>query len=39
VAVVPDDALPAWWICFGGMCAGVAGLLALAFALFRKRDV
>ena len=39
MAVVPDDSLPVWWVCFGGMCAGVAGLLALAFALFRRRDV
>ncbi|WP_030158805.1 ABC transporter permease [Glycomyces sp. NRRL B-16210] len=39
MATVPDPDFPHPWLNFGGMCLGVAALLAVAFVLFRRRDV
>lgn len=39
ISTVPDPAYPHPWLNLGGMCLGVAVVLAAAFALFRHRDV
>ncbi|NRQ38978.1 ABC transporter permease subunit [Nonomuraea sp. NN258] len=39
LATVPDPAYPHPWLNLGGMCLGVAAVLAAAFVLFRRRDV
>jgi ABC-2 type transport system permease protein len=36
---VPDPAFPHPWLNLGGLCLGVAGVLAAAFVTFRRRDV
>lgn len=36
---VPDPDFPHPWANLAGMCAGVAAVLAVAFAVFRRRDV
>jgi ABC-2 type transport system permease protein len=36
---VPDPAFPHPWLNLGGLCLGVAAVLAAAFAVFRRRDV
>ena len=36
---VPDPDFPHPWLNLAGMCAGVAAVLAVAFVLFRRRDV
>lgn len=38
-ATVPDPAYPEPWLNLGGMCLGVAVVLAAAFAVFQRRDV
>ncbi len=38
-ATVPDPAFPHPWVNLGGMCAGVAAVLAVAFVVFHRRDV
>ncbi|MFI9550795.1 ABC transporter permease [Nonomuraea endophytica] len=38
-ATVPDPAYPEPWLNLGGMCLGVAVVLATAFAVFLRRDV
>jgi hypothetical protein len=38
-ATVPDPDFPHPWLNLGGMCLGVAALLAVAFVVFRRRDV
>ncbi|WP_026931308.1 ABC transporter permease [Glycomyces tenuis] len=39
MATVPDPDFPHPWLNLGGMCLGVAAVLAAAFVLFRRRDV
>ncbi|WP_049575554.1 ABC transporter permease subunit [Nonomuraea sp. SBT364] len=39
LATVPDPAYPHPWLNLGGMCLGVAAVLAAAFVVFRRRDV
>ncbi|MEV4218289.1 ABC transporter permease [Nonomuraea sp. NPDC049725] len=39
LTTVPDPAHPYPWLNLGGMCLGVAAVLAAAFVLFRRRDV
>ncbi|MDR7384960.1 ABC transporter permease [Promicromonospora iranensis] len=39
LATVPDPDYPAPWLNLAGMCLGVAATLAVAFVLFRRRDV
>jgi ABC-2 type transport system permease protein len=39
LTTVPDSAFPHPWLNLGGMCLGVAAVLAAAFAVFRRRDV
>jgi hypothetical protein len=39
VATVPDPDYPHPWLNLGGMCLGVAAVLAAAFVAFRHRDV
>lgn len=36
---VPDPGFPHPWLNLGGLCLGVAAVLAVAFAVFRRRDV
>ncbi|MEV7092685.1 ABC transporter permease [Amycolatopsis sp. NPDC051045] len=36
---VPDPDFPHPWLNLAGLCAGVAALLAVAFVVFRRRDV
>lgn len=36
---VPDPDFPHPWVNLAGMCVGVAAVLAVAFAVFRRRDV
>jgi ABC-type transport system involved in multi-copper enzyme maturation permease subunit len=36
---VPDPDFPHPWLNLAGMCAGIAAVLAVAFILFRRRDV
>jgi ABC-2 type transport system permease protein len=36
---IPDPDFPHPWLNLGGMCLGVAAVLAVAFAVFRRRDV
>ncbi len=36
---VPDPDFPHPWLNLGGMCVGVAAVLAVAFVVFRRRDV
>ncbi len=36
---VPDPDFPHPWLNLGGMCLGVAAVLAAAFVVFRRRDV
>ncbi|MET8849900.1 ABC transporter permease [Amycolatopsis sp. NPDC004625] len=36
---VPDPDFPHPWLNLAGMCAGVAAVLAVAFVVFRQRDV
>ena len=36
---VPDPDFPHPWLNLAGMCAGVAAVLAVAFVVFRRRDV
>ncbi|MEI8409937.1 MULTISPECIES: ABC transporter permease subunit [unclassified Kribbella] len=36
---VPDPDFPHPWLNLGGMCLGVAAVLAVAFVVFRRRDV
>ncbi|GAA1754448.1 ABC transporter permease [Streptomonospora arabica] len=36
---VPNPDFPNPWLGFGGMCLGVAAVLAAAFVVFRRRDV
>ncbi|WP_434444083.1 ABC transporter permease [Lentzea sp. E54] len=36
---VPDPAYPNPWLNLGGMCLGVAAVLAAAFVVFHRRDV
>ncbi|MBE1499370.1 hypothetical protein H4696_006470 [Amycolatopsis lexingtonensis] len=36
---VPDPDFPHPWLNLGGMCLGVAAVLAVAFGVFRRRDV
>ncbi len=36
---VPDPAYPHPWLNLGGMCAGIAVVVAIAFIVFRRRDV
>lgn len=38
-ATVPDPAYPNPWLNLGGMCLGVAAVLAAAFVVLRRRDV
>ena len=38
-ATVPDPAYPHPWLNLGGMCVGVAAVLAVAFVVFQRRDV
>lgn len=38
-ATVPDPAYPHPWLNLGGMCLGVAAVLAAAFVVFHRRDV
>lgn len=38
-ATLPDPGFPHPWLNLGGMCLGVAAVLAVAFAVFRRRDV
>ncbi|ANZ40395.1 hypothetical protein BBK82_34630 [Lentzea guizhouensis] len=38
-ATVPDPAYPDPWLNLGGMCLGVAAVLAAAFVVFQRRDV
>lgn len=38
-ATVPDPAYPHPWLNLGGMCLGVAAVLAVAFVVFQRRDV
>jgi hypothetical protein len=38
-ATVPDPAYPHPWLNLGGMCLGLAVVLAAAFVVFRRRDV
>lgn len=38
-ATVPDPDFPHPWFNLGGMCLGIAAVLAAAFVLFRRRDV
>ncbi|MEE1939651.1 ABC transporter permease [Streptomyces sp. TRM 70361] len=39
LATVPDPDYPHPWLNLGGMCLGVAAVLAVAFVVFRRRDV
>ena len=39
LATVPDPAYPNPWLNLGGMCLGVAAVLAVAFVVFHRRDV
>jgi hypothetical protein len=39
LATVPNPDYPHPWLNLGGMCLGVAAVLAIAFGLFRRRDV
>jgi ABC-2 type transport system permease protein len=39
LATVPDPAFPHPWLNLGGMCLGVAAVLAAAFVVFQRRDV
>lgn len=39
LATVPDPEYPHPWLNLGGMCLGVAAVLAVAFVVFRRRDV
>jgi ABC-2 type transport system permease protein len=39
LTTVPDPEFPHPWVNLGGMCLGVAAVLAVAFAVFRRRDV
>lgn len=39
LATLPNPDLPHPWLYFGGMCAGIAAVLAAGFVLFRRRDV
>ncbi|ROP35998.1 ABC transporter permease [Saccharothrix texasensis] len=39
LATVPDPAYPHPWLNLGGMCLGVAAVLAVAFVVFGRRDV
>ena len=39
ISTVPDPAFPHPWMNLGGMCLGVAAVLAVAFVVFRRRDV
>ncbi|MGO2113056.1 MAG: ABC transporter permease [Pseudoclavibacter sp.] len=39
VGTIPDPAYPYPWLNLAGMCVGVAAVLAVAFVLFRRRDV
>ncbi|WP_206796591.1 ABC transporter permease [Amycolatopsis sp. MtRt-6] len=36
---VPDPDFPHPWLNLAGMCAGIAAVLAVAFVVFRRRDV
>ncbi|SEC55950.1 ABC-2 family transporter protein [Amycolatopsis tolypomycina] len=36
---VPDPDFPHPWVNLAGMCAGIAAVLAVAFVVFRRRDV
>ncbi|MGW1347427.1 ABC transporter permease subunit [Kribbella sp. NPDC002412] len=38
-ATVPDPDFPHPWLNLGGMCLGIAAVLAAAFVVFRRRDV
>lgn len=38
-ATVADPAYPHPWLNLGGMCVGVAAVLAVAFVVFQRRDV
>ncbi|PGH52201.1 ABC transporter permease [Streptomyces sp. Ru87] len=39
LTTVPDPQYPHPWLNLGGMCLGVAAVLAAAFVVFRRRDV
>jgi ABC-2 type transport system permease protein len=39
LTTVPDPAYPHPWLNLGGLCLGVAAVLAAGFVLFRRRDV
>ncbi|WP_439657938.1 ABC transporter permease [Lentzea sp. HUAS TT2] len=39
LATVPDPAHPHPWLNLGGMCLGVAAVVAVAFVVFQRRDV
>ena len=39
LATVPDPAYPHPWLNLGGMCLGVAAVLAAAFVVLGRRDV
>ncbi|MBP2326499.1 ABC-type transport system involved in multi-copper enzyme maturation permease subunit [Kibdelosporangium banguiense] len=39
LTTVPDPAFAHPWLNLGGMCLGVAAVVAVAFAVFRRRDV
>lgn len=39
LSTVPDPAYPYPWLNLAGMCLGIAVLVTVAFALFRRRDV
>jgi hypothetical protein len=38
-ATVPNPDVPHPWLNLGGMCLGIAAVLVVAFAVFRRRDI